>query len=142
MERIRELELDVKNMQHHLETEFILRRKLHNEVEDMKGNIRVFCRIRPLIQNELEGHCQSVIGSNHDEVIVMAPDRTKNYKYDAVFAQESSQEEVFDDTKKMVQSAFDGYNVCIFAYGQTGSGKTYTMHGTDSSPGLARRSID
>jgi IMP dehydrogenase/GMP reductase len=82
-----------------------------------------------------------VIGSNHDEVIVIAPDRTKTYKYDAVFAQESSQEEVFDDTRKMVQSAFDGYNVCIFAYG-TGSGKTYTMHGTDSSPGLARRSID
>jgi kinesin family protein C1 len=26
-----------------------------------------------------------------------------------------------------VQSALDGYRVCIFAYGQTGSGKTYTM---------------
>lgn len=28
-----------------------------------------------------------------------------------------------------MQSALDGYKVCIFAYGQTGSGKTYTMVG-------------
>ena len=30
----------------------------------------------------------------------------------------------------MLQSAFEGYNACVFAYGQTGSGKTHTMMGT------------
>jgi hypothetical protein len=29
----------------------------------------------------------------------------------------------------VVDSAFEGYNACVFAYGQTGSGKTYTMMG-------------
>jgi len=40
---------------------------------------------------------------------------------------DSTQEQVFEDTKRLVQSALDGFNVCIFAYGQTGSGKTFTI---------------
>ena len=43
--------------------------------------------------------------------------------------------QVFEDTKHLVQSAVDGYNVCIFAYGQTGSGKTFTIYGGDQQPG-------
>ncbi|CAN0061520.1 unnamed protein product, partial [Phaeothamnion confervicola] len=46
---------------------------------------------------------------------------------------------VFEDAKRLVQSAFDGFNVCIFAYGQTGSGKTFTMSGTSDLPGLTPR---
>ena len=41
----------------------------------------------------------------------------------------------------LVQSAFDGYNVCICAYGQTGSGKTHTIIGDDEQPGLALRTF-
>ena len=46
-----------------------------------------------------------------------------------------------EDTKYLVQSAMDGYNVCIFAYGQTGSGKTFTIYGDDANPGLTPRAI-
>ena len=30
-----------------------LRRQLHNQVQELKGNIRVFCRVRPLLGDEL-----------------------------------------------------------------------------------------
>lgn len=49
--------------------------------------------------------------------------------------------QVFEDTRHLVQSAVDGYNVCIFAYGQTGSGKTHTIYGGEGEPGLTPRGI-
>jgi hypothetical protein len=31
----------------------------------------------------------------------------------------------------VLNSAFEGYNACIFAYGQTGAGKSYSMMGCE-----------
>ncbi len=43
--------------------------------------------------------------------------------------------QVFSGVSELVQSALDGYHVCLFSYGQTGAGKTYTMQGTDDPTG-------
>lgn len=40
-----------------------------------------------------------------------------------IFKPSTSQSECYEDIAYLVQSALDGYSVCIFAYGQTGSGK-------------------
>ncbi|KAL3874645.1 hypothetical protein ACJMK2_037627, partial [Sinanodonta woodiana] len=52
----------------------------------------------------------------------------------------ASQELIFQDLgTEVLQSAFSGYNVCVFAYGQTGTGKTYTMMGCPGEVGLIPR---
>ena len=52
------------------------------------------------------------------------PDNKKFYDFDQVFggAEGNSQVDVFRDTKHLMLSVVDGYNVCMFAYGQTGAG--------------------
>jgi len=46
------------------------------------------------------------------------------FGFDNVFNPHASQNDVWNATEPLVQSAVDGHNVCVFAYGQTGSGKT------------------
>ncbi|EES13049.1 hypothetical protein BDA96_06G280500 [Sorghum bicolor] len=121
--------------------EQVLRKRYYNTIEDMKGKIRVFCRLRPLSDKERSFEEKNIVCSP-DEFTIAHPwkdEKSKQHIYDRVFDANTSQEEVFEDTKYLVQSAVDGYNVCIFAYGQTGSGKTFTIYGSDNNPGLTPR---
>lgn len=48
-------------------------------------------------------------------------DQPKSFTFDAVFDDDSTQAQVYEDTAyPLVQSVMDGYNGTIFAYGQTG----------------------
>ncbi|KAL7223647.1 hypothetical protein ACSBR1_025158 [Camellia fascicularis] len=120
--------------------EQVLRKRYFNTIEDMKGKIRVFCRLRPLSEKEIVGKERNVLTSL-DEFTVehQWKDDIKQHLYDHVFDGIATQEDVFEDTRYLVQSAVDGYNVCIFAYGQTGSGKTFTIYGSEDNPGLTPR---
>jgi len=51
-------------------------------------------------------------------------------------------EVVFQQTKLIVTSLLDGFNVCIFAYGRTGIGTTFTMEGTLEERGVNYRTLD
>ncbi|KAF2316879.1 hypothetical protein GH714_042220 [Hevea brasiliensis] len=122
------------------------RRRLYNEVIELKGNIRVFCRCRPLNQVEIASDCNCVVefdSSLDNELHIISSDSSKKqFKFDHVFRPEDNQEAVFAQTKPIVTSVLDGYNVCIFAYGQTGTGKTFTMEGTPENRGVNYRTLE
>ncbi|OMH81773.1 Kinesin-like protein 2 [Zancudomyces culisetae] len=129
-----------------------LRRRLHNTVQELKGNIRVFCRARPAPSQEKADICIQFSDNNGEKNGVevctkrksaMGKDlaETTQFKFDQVFDTNSTQEEVYQEIEQLVQSALDGYSVCIFAYGQTGSGKTYTMEGNAENSGVIPRAL-
>ncbi|XP_051129964.1 kinesin-like protein KIN-14J [Andrographis paniculata] len=126
-------------------------RKLYNEVQDLKGNIRVYCRIRPFLPGQSRKQTTIQYMGENGELVVVNPskpgkDSHRLFKFNKVFGPAATQEEVFRDTQPLIRSVLDGYNVCIFAYGQTGSGKTYTMSGPSVSSvvdwGVNYRALD
>ena len=132
-----------------------LRRKLHNQVQELKGNIRVFCRVRPALEADSADQKAGMAYPDHEvdakELEVVGPEEKSSlgkittkknpFSFDRVFGPSSQNTDVFGEISQLVQSALDGYNVCIFCYGQTGSGKTYTMSSADGMIPLAVNQI-
>jgi kinesin family protein C1 len=136
-----------------LRAEESLRRKLHNQVQELKGNIRVFCRVRPTLGDD-EGPAEITFPDDAEEckeIVIRGEEKTSAlgkvtaashpFNFDRVFGPGSANADVFDEISQLVQSALDGYNVCIFCYGQTGSGKTFTMSSIDGMIPRAVRQI-
>lgn len=116
------------------------RRRLHNLVQDMQGQVRVYCRVRPMSSRErCHGDAEAIRVLGGTAVEVEGFDRAR-IGFDSVFSP-GTQDIIFHECKDLVQSAIDGHNVTVLCYGQTGAGKTYTMYGTPSEPGLAVRMV-
>ncbi|KAJ1263709.1 hypothetical protein BS78_09G207000 [Paspalum vaginatum] len=112
--------------------------KLFNEVQELKGNIRVYCRVRPFLSGQDKKTTTIDYMGENGELLISNPfkqgkDGHRMFKFNKVFNPNASQAEVFSDIQPLIRSVLDGFNVCIFAYGQTGSGKTYTMSGPSTS---------
>uniref|UniRef100_A0A8C9YWE2 Kinesin-like protein n=1 Tax=Sander lucioperca TaxID=283035 RepID=A0A8C9YWE2_SANLU len=126
--------------------EMNLRKKCHNELVRLKGNIRVFCRVRPVSQEEQDSAADAKtmlsFDSDDDAILYLAnKGKMMTFELDKVFPPQATQQEVFQEVQSLVTSCIDGFNVCIFAYGQTGSGKTYTMEGVPDNPGINQRAL-
>ena len=158
-QEIEDLESDTRQLASRLSGEEALRRSLHERLQQLKGNIRVFCRIKPhsnddseqtqfdiLDEDSSDGISQTLVMSKDVEQI---PTRSSiqttksnchTFSFDKVFGEDVSNEDIFEELSQLIQSSLDGFNVCVFAYGQTGSGKTWTMSHPHS--GMISLSVD
>ncbi|XP_063531550.1 protein claret segregational [Cydia strobilella] len=139
--KISTYEADVEKLQNILAGMYQGQRDLRNAIQDLKGNIRVYCRVRPPLESETSkplfnlnvvDACTIEVEKVELNALSQSTRKGKSqhtFSFDGIFTPHSNQETVFEEVSNMIQSALDGYNVCIFAYGQTGSGKTYTMEG-------------
>nr|XP_056710578.1 kinesin-like protein KIFC2 [Euleptes europaea] len=134
-----------QSLQGRYQREMLLHKKCQDQLLELKGNIRVLCRLKPLTSMEQqEGEVGATVDADPaDNGCVMAcyKGKERSFKLDKVFLPQATQEEVFQEIEPLVMSCLNGYNVCIFAYGQTGSGKTYTMEGIPDNPGINQRAL-
>lgn len=132
---IKNTEVELQQIHEILMKEESMRRSLHNELQELRGNIRVFCRVRPALSHENSRSENICVRRFDDSAGTQTIDIQKEkrgsapytFKFDRIFDQSETNNDVFEEICQLIQSSLDGYNVCIFAYGQTGSGKTYTM---------------
>ena len=153
------------------EEHMVRRKTLINEISKLKGNIRVFCRIRPFSKKELndkdkasqqccitpideytvdvdkkrasviEGHASGSQTKNESKNDITT---TYNYSFDKIFGMDSTQADIYKEVSYLIHSVLNGQNCCIFAYGQTGAGKTYTLIGGEvgESRGIIGRACE
>jgi kinesin family protein C2/C3 len=145
MNKLKGTQVEITAMTTKFKQEMSERKKLHNIIQELKGNIRVYMRSRPPTNKEIEqfGHdalCCSFPG-NGEVRVFNEKNREKVWEFDEVFGLDTNQAQIYKEVSGLVTSVLDGYNVCIFAYGQTGSGKTYTMSGPSEDRGVNTRAL-
>ncbi len=119
-------------------------RGLDKEEEDVRRQMKVVVRIRPLSEEEKEQGkkiCCSVIGNGtvaitrhatRGAVLRSQQEHRSEYSFDRAFDQISTQMDIYEEcAKPFINDLLDGRNITVFAYGPTGAGKTHTMMGSE-----------
>lgn len=103
-------------------------KELYNTVQDLKGNVRVICRLKPGAESEA---LKIFVGSNGELSISSKnlKERKQVFQFDNVLGASSSQITAYVEVQPLIRSLMDGYNVSVFAHGAPASGKTYTLVG-------------
>jgi hypothetical protein len=103
------------------------------QIQELRGNLRVFCRLKPIGSDE-ERVIDCIDKYRKELQFVNEPSKKSKpmtYFFDYVFDESVSQADIFREVFDYIQTTLDGKRVSIFAYGPTGSGKTFTLEGVN-----------
>jgi kinesin family protein C2/C3 len=142
---------EVDRLRSKLAMESARRRKLLDELQDLRGSVRVYCRPRSSTTKNLLSE-KSTITMASSEVLMLdrssgsAAESTRNasptstsplsFEFDGILSTDQDQHDVYAEFEAVCASVVEGYKICVMTYGQANAGKTYTMlgeveHGND-----------
>ena len=124
------------------------RHKLRVAISELKGNVRVVCRVCP--NNGAEPAATTQSGSvtsgpsstGVDDTISVLPPPSSDepadgqaFVFDRVLQAQATNDEVFQNIADLVERAAQGENVCVYSCGHSSSGKASMLSGISSASG-------
>lgn len=85
-----------------------------NSPKDNSSSVQVAVRVRPFLASE--GRSDSCLEPFPNSLRIGGPDGPR-FSFDRVFAQSTTQEEVFKFALPLLEATLEGYNATILAYG-------------------------
>lgn len=107
--KLEDAQRKVQHLEQDLQDAEMSRRRLHNMVQELKGNIRVFCRVRPALPSELTGEPGEALKDVSDVAArIEYPDRLDHKE---IVLNSTSESATGQERKETWQFTFD--RVCI-----------------------------
>lgn len=116
------IQSQLSSVQLKYEREKIRRKTLHNNLVELRGNIRVHCRLRPLLRFDLvnvpESSKQSIVFADDEETVLLhygRPSLTgaimeeRSFEFDRVYSETEDTSRVFSEVKPLLTSLLDGW---------------------------------
>lgn len=134
------MELEMDRLRSNLARESARRRKLQDELQDLRGSIRVYCRLKPPFSEERNK--PSILETVSNEILLLHLSRLQkhnkilktnasqiSFEFDGILSSDMTQQDVYAEFEAICTSVVEGFKICIMTYGQASTGKTHTMLG-------------
>ena len=146
---------EVDRLRSKLAMESARRRKLLDELQDLRGAIRVYCRLKApstaaeahreppivdVVSNEVlmvhrnlsetyQKQQQKAASGKNGASTKSAPSTPLCFEFDGILASDMNQQDVYAEFEAICTSVVEGFKICFMTYGQADAGKTHTMLG-------------